>query len=330
MRLGSLAALTAALLLAIGAVVARADPNPKTIEISGADTDIWNAASPSPHYQVTALDDTGASMAAKIHWSVEPPPDGTPMHGEETAPVTLQKQLRGLPDGKYTLTVTLAPPTTGGPTAKRSFRIARVPPRVTILAPLQGAQITLGSAFAAAFSCDRAVSCVGSVANGAALDTSRPGAATFLVTAVDDAGNVTLAHTLYQVVFPPTPAPAGGVARAPGAPVAPTPPVTGNGGPPLLNARIMHPSANALIRTRRPLLRWKSRRGARLYNVQLFRMKDGRAFKVLSVFPRQPWLRVPKGRIAWGASYAWRVWPWVGTAYAPKPLGVSRFNVVTR
>jgi hypothetical protein len=77
---------------------------------------------------------------------------------------------------------------------------------------------------------------------------------------------------------------------------------------------LLAPRSGTTVR-RPPLLRWTAVRGARYYNVQLFR--DGR--KVLSTWPREPRLRLPaRWRFA-GARraldpgrYRWYVWPGFG------------------
>ena len=77
---------------------------------------------------------------------------------------------------------------------------------------------------------------------------------------------------------------------------------------------LLAPRPGTTVR-RPPLLRWTAVRGARYYNLQLYR--DGR--KVLSVWPREPRLRLPaRWRFA-GADraldsgrYRWYVWPGFG------------------
>ena len=77
---------------------------------------------------------------------------------------------------------------------------------------------------------------------------------------------------------------------------------------------LLAPRSGTTVR-RPPLLRWTAVRGARYYNVQLFR--HGR--KVLSTWPREPRLRLPsRWRFAGAARtlepgrYTWYVWPGVG------------------
>ena len=77
-------------------------------------------------------------------------------------------------------------------------------PSVTISAPVNGGTYTQGRRALAAFACSDA--CTGTVAPGAAFDTTKVGSRTFTVTARDAAGNVTTRTVRYSVVAPP-PAP---------------------------------------------------------------------------------------------------------------------------
>jgi hypothetical protein len=77
------------------------------------------------------------------------------------------------------------------------------PPTITIASPLAGAQYTVGQAATASYSCADNVavaSCVGNVADGAALDTSTAGQRTLTVTATDTSGNQTVENRTYNVV----------------------------------------------------------------------------------------------------------------------------------
>lgn len=82
--------------------------------------------------------------------------------------------------------------TTSGSVA---VKVDTAAPTVTITSPTNGATVAQGTAVTAAYSCGDATSlvasCVGSVADGAAIDTSTPGPKTLTVTATDHAGNVT-------------------------------------------------------------------------------------------------------------------------------------------
>ena len=74
---------------------------------------------------------------------------------------------------------------------------------ITIAQPVEGAQFKQGAAQTVTYSCtdsDSGVeSCVGPVASGGALDTSRIGVHEFKVTATDRAGNVTTKSVTYMV-----------------------------------------------------------------------------------------------------------------------------------
>jgi hypothetical protein len=78
-----------------------------------------------------------------------------------------------------------------------------VKPTVTVAAPIAGGQFRQNSQQIADFACaDEGLgieSCVGTVADGAAIDTSKIGYRTFTVTATDNAGNVTTTSVEYVV-----------------------------------------------------------------------------------------------------------------------------------
>jgi hypothetical protein len=86
--------------------------------------------------------------------------------------------------------------------------------------------------------------------------------------------------------------------------------------------RLLAPAPRAVTGAR-PVLRWTPVRGARYYNVQLFR----RGRKVLSRWPRTARYHVPK--LARG-TYAWYVWPGKGPRRANRYgalIGHRRFTV---
>jgi hypothetical protein len=89
----------------------------------------------------------------------------------------------------------------------------------------------------------------------------------------------------------------------------------------------MSPAAASRLATLRPLLRWRPRPGARLYNVQVFEVRGAAVRKVLSAFPAGPRLRVPRGTLRAGRRYAWRVWPYLRGGYPSRPIGVSTFEL---
>jgi hypothetical protein len=80
-------------------------------------------------------------------------------------------------------------------------------PGITVTTPAQGAVYTLGQQVLADYSCaDEAngsgvASCEGSVADGAAVDTSRVGPQTFQVSTTDNAGNHASTSVTYRVVY---------------------------------------------------------------------------------------------------------------------------------
>jgi hypothetical protein len=86
-----------------------------------------------------------------------------------------------------------------------AFKVDAVKPTVTITAPDDGAQIKLDKVTPAKYKCvDRESgldTCVGTVANGANLDTSTVGPHTFTVTGTDLAGNQTVVTVHYTVVY---------------------------------------------------------------------------------------------------------------------------------
>jgi hypothetical protein len=104
----------------------------------------------------------------------------------------------------------------------------------------------------------------------------------------------------------PAPAPTPGVAPTGKAPPAPTP----------IRRRLLTPANGAVLRAGRPpLLQWTPVKGARYYNVQLFR--KGR--KILSVWPlraryqlQRRWTYRGEPRLLAPAKYRWLVWPGFG------------------
>jgi hypothetical protein len=94
-------------------------------------------------------------------------------------------------------------------------------------------------------------------------------------------------------------------------------------------ARLLRPTAGAVVRTRRPVLRWtRGPRGTSVYNVQVFEVVGVRLRKVASAFPAGTRLVLPRRRpLRAGRCYVWRVWPYRGRAYTAAPLAVSDFCV---
>ena len=318
-RLSGLAVAGAALLLA-------AAPASAVPAISGADTDVWNAADPDPTYTITA-----ASPRLRVYWQV-------PGIAFDDGRSPLRVRLDDLPDGTYRLIaregLILNPVT-----AERTFRVDTTPPAIALTRPSPGAggdddddddgrrvdRFGQGSAVTADYRCDGAVTCTGTVPPGGAIDTSAPGTFTFTVRARDDAGNETVRQARYEVLPGPVTVLSPPVAVTPPAAVA-APAVRRVTRPRTLNAPRLKPRAGARVSSR-PLLRWRAHSRARLYNVQVFRLRGTKATKVLSAFPRTTRLRVPAARLAPGARYVWRVWPYLAGGYPDRPLGLSYFDV---
>jgi hypothetical protein len=92
---------------------------------------------------------------------------------------------------------------TAGPVAGN--KVDRKAPDINLVAPAQGASYTVGQAAAASYNCSDGgsgvVACVGSAANGGAIDTSSVGAKSFTVTAADAVGNVSTKTVTYFVGY---------------------------------------------------------------------------------------------------------------------------------
>jgi hypothetical protein len=320
-RVGAVAATLIA--FAAGAATAAGAPL-----ISGGDGDVWNTTNAPPVYTIT-----GSEPGASVWWGLAP--GGRLALGD--SPVTVR--LDGLADGRYQLFAYENGPGRAD-LASRTFLLDATPPTVLVTTPALGAAYALGATAVADYSCDGANRCVGTVLDGAALDTTTAGIHPFTVTASDTAGNAVTVARDYTVTSPPAAPPS---APPPSSPVVspapePTPTTTGSGGtqplqlklPALSHAERLKPRRGATVATTRPTLRWKARKHARLYNVQVFRVQGTRFVKVLSVFPRGTHLRVPARRLRAGAAHVWRVWPMVGDSFTKKPLGVSYFAVSAR
>lgn len=105
-----------------------------------------------------------------------------------------------------TTTVACTATDNAGNTSSTSFTVTIVDttaPTITLSKPAQGAEYKLGQSVIANYSCkdDGAgiASCVGTVADGAAINTASLGTKTFTVTATDLAGNQTVKSVTYTV-----------------------------------------------------------------------------------------------------------------------------------
>ena len=103
---------------------------------------------------------------------------------------------------------------------------------------------------------------------------------------------------------------------------------------PRRNVRNLTPRVGARIGTARPVLRWTGGpSSARLFNVEVFLVsaKGTRLRKVHTAFPTANRYRLPRrATLTKGACYVWRVWPYLGTQFTQRPLGVSIFCVKRR
>ncbi|MGE0026604.1 MAG: hypothetical protein AB7O78_15280 [Thermoleophilia bacterium] len=106
---------------------------------------------------------------------------------------------------------------------------------------------------------------------------------------------------------------------------------------PKQNARRLKPKAGKTIFSRTPFLRWTGGpKGTKLFNLQIFRVSLGKnaktpkVTKVLSVFPKRTVFRVPKSKTRPKTCYVWRVWPYTGSEFTPKPLGVSNYCIASQ
>jgi hypothetical protein len=169
-----------------------------------------------------------------------------------------------------------------------------------------------------------------------------PGAYAFQVRETDAVGNTGAAAGFPFNVLPPPDPPGGGSTPAPApsgatststdgadaGPAKPSPTKTpAKVKPATANVARLTPRVGTVLRTVRPTLRWKRNAKATLYNVQVFRMQGSRFVKVHSSFPKTNKLRLPKGRLARGQRYVWRVWPFTGRTSSKRPIGVSYFDV---
>ena len=159
---------------ALAAGLAGAGPAGAVPSITGTDGDVWNAASPATTYVLTAQ-----SPGARITWELEGPgggggsgPGGPGRSGDGRSPITVS--LPGLGDGTFRL----AARERGlfGGRAARAFLVDRTAPTIAISRPLDGSSVAQGGSLLAAYACDGATSCAGTVPSGAGLDTTSPGA----------------------------------------------------------------------------------------------------------------------------------------------------------
>jgi hypothetical protein len=280
-----------------------------------AGNDVWGIATPDPEFTISSADPAGFSWALDANL---PEPGVSP----------LVVKFPALAEGAHTLTATDL--SSGDPSVTKAFRVDLTPPKVTVTRPVGGAQYDVGASVLAEYVCEEAVTCAGPVPSGTAIDTSAAGMRSFKVTATDDAGNEAISIVDYIVRAPGTTA--GGASATPSEPITLVPrqdpkPRATPFRPRTLNVAALRPRVGLKVPTRTPLLRWTKRDGATLYNVQIYWLRGKTATKVASLFPRGGNVRVPRGRVAYGKTYIWRVWPYVKGRYTSRPLGLSYFSV---
>jgi hypothetical protein len=246
--------------------------------------------------------------------------------------------LQSLGDGNYTfrvIQVTAFGVRSEG--ATRSFAVDTTPPvapQITVRPPFPASGvITFGwTTEPGAFSRWQIVGAGGAVAigpsdtplNSVSIANLADGAYSFQVLQIDPAGNASATTAEpFTVTTPLAPGQSTTAPRVQPAFLLPT-----------QNAFRLRPKAGKTLPTRRPVLRWRrGPRGTRLYNVQIFKVVKKRrgaaptVKKVYSGFPSKRQLRAPKSKMQPGTCYVWRVWPYTGTRFTPKPLGISNFCV---
>jgi hypothetical protein len=252
--------------------------------------------------------------------------------------VQTQATLRDLPDGDYTFRVSQVTDA-GRPSAEatRSFRVDTTPPAPpsilvrppfpAIAPPVFTWAVEPGAYSRWTVLGEGGASVIASTdtpTTTVTLPALADGAYSFQVRQVDAAGNVSAPTAEpFSMLAPLVPAPSPSTTAS----IAKT--------LPRQNAIRLKPKAGKIIPTRSPVLQWrKGPRGTRLYNLQLFRVtaRKGarpRISKVLSTFPRGLQYRAPRKNLRPGTCYVWRVWPYTGRAFTPKPVGVSNFCVAS-
>jgi hypothetical protein len=290
---------------------------------------------------------TGTSGVQEYHWALRQGTD-TVSDGLLTA-ATPSLDMAPLNDGDYVFTVTQRTNGIHGTAAAHPFTVDTVAPGLlTIVVRPPGSSDDITPLFAWAggepgarylwqLSGPGGVIVQGPTETplNAALLTVAPGAYVFQVRQVDAAGNpspLTVPEPFTVVGGAP---PGGGTTTIPTEPKVADPVITPpkktvkqvRPVPTTRNVRALFPKVGARITSLRPVLRWKARKGATLYNVQVFRLKGTKLTKVVTAFPRGLSYRVPRGKLKVGFRYVWRVWPYVNRSFPNQPLGVSYFDV---
>lgn len=291
---------------------------------------------PSTPIRFTSPTFTWTGAHPSFYWDLTIPGREVPVR-QGGGPGVTEVTLQSLADGAYTFRVSQTTQF-GQPSAQatRAFVVDTTPPAapgITSRPPFPATGvIAFGWAVEpGAYSRWQVIGAGGSVvvgpsdtpANSISIANLADGAYSFQVLQIDAAGNASATTSEPFTVSTPL---------APGA--SPAPRVEPETLLPTQNASRLRPKAGKTLPTRRPVLGWrKGPRGTKLYNVQIFRVVRKRAGaaptvkKIYSGFPTKRQLRVGKSHMKPGTCYVWRVWPYTGSRFTPKPLGISNFCV---
>lgn len=294
---------------------------------------------PNAPTQDTGPTFTWQGSETNFHWELTSAGSQQPIRQGGGENVT-QTTLAALPDGDYVFRLTqITEAGQSSAEATRSFKVDTTAPTApTITARPTFPSIGVSPTFSwttepGAFSRWSVVNAAGAVVGpidtpvtSAELPALAEGPYTFQVVQIDPAGNVSAATTEgFTVIAPLVPAP-GDDAQA-----------TFLASLPKQNALRLKPKAGTTLPTLRPVLRWKKGpRGTKLYNLQIFQVTKRKnnakpkVTKVLSRFPRSLQFRTPSKGLKAGTCYVWRVWPYTGTAFTTRPVGVSNFCVASK
>jgi hypothetical protein len=269
--------------------------------------------------------------APSFEWAVIPAGADNPV--QQGSGASTQTTLGGLGEGSYTFRVVqVSAAGVKSQEATYSFTVDTTPPAgpvITVrpISPTKIIQPTFGwNGEAHATYTLRIIGAGGGVAQSASTKATThtlapltPGPYTLEITQTDRAGNTS------------------GVTRDPFSILGPSGLQAGTKlSLPTTNHRRLKPRKGLVVPTRRPVLRWTpGPRSTTLYNVQLFRVMKrsngkARVVKVFSTFPRALQYRVPAKRTRPSTCYVWRVWPYLGTKFTPKPLGISNFCIASK
>jgi hypothetical protein len=194
------------------------------VPVAGASCDIGAYLLQATNTALTTSAVVGQNVSVTYTATVTPAPDGGTVAFNDGAgnPATANCAAQSVSSGTATCTVSYANPgaypvtaTYSGDGAMNSFVasasttqtvVVAAAPSVHIAAPATGTQVEIGQRLIASYSCQDASdglgiqSCVGPVASGAPIDTSRAGTVSFTVTATSKDGASSSSTTTYTVV----------------------------------------------------------------------------------------------------------------------------------